>query len=460
MLIPHDTIIPSRVSRINFIFDNALIFLLAFLVFNSSLEVRHFYIVLFSSVGIWSLSMLVLRYYDSTDFLSRMDDLSLVCITLMVLLGSHMFIDLVFFQKSHLASSIKFLSMLGATTAFFRLAVFQFLYSTDKPVDHVVVVGCDALGQSTIARLKKIDSRTHIAGLYSLEGEENPNIPNVKYFGDVYQLYLDLHEMQVDRVYFAASILEHQQEIQSSINICEQLGIPFSLPAQSFQLTRSKIVSSQKISDGYLHFTSYELKTHQLASKRLLDIALSLSALIFLTPLFLIVSLIIKLTSKGPIFFFQERVGMRGRPFSMIKFRSMCINADAIKEQLLDKNEQSGPVFKMKNDPRITTIGRFIRKFSIDELPQLFNVLRGDMSLVGPRPPVPAEVKKYKPWQKRRLSVRPGLTCYWQVSGRNEIGFEEWMYLDMRYIDHWNLFKDIRLILKTFPVVLFGKGAS
>jgi lipopolysaccharide/colanic/teichoic acid biosynthesis glycosyltransferase len=144
----------------------------------------------------------------------------------------------------------------------------------------------------------------------------------------------------------------------------------------------------------------------------------------------------------------------------MLKFRSMVVNAEALRAKLLAANEMSGPVFKMTRDPRVTAVGRFIRKYSIDELPQLVNVLRGDMSIVGPRPPLPNEVQKYEGWQRRRLSVRPGLTCVWQVSGRNEISFREWMLLDMRYIDHWTLGGDFELILKTIPVVLTGRGAS
>jgi lipopolysaccharide/colanic/teichoic acid biosynthesis glycosyltransferase len=172
------------------------------------------------------------------------------------------------------------------------------------------------------------------------------------------------------------------------------------------------------------------------------------------------VAAIIKLTSRGPVFFRQRRVGLHGKPFNMLKFRSMVTNAEELKAKLEALNEQSGPVFKIKNDPRITPIGRFIRKYSIDELPQLLNVLRGEMSVVGPRPPLPSEVEKYAAWQRRRLSVRPGLTCIWQVSGRNQISFEEWMYLDMQYIDNWTLLTDLSLILKTVPVVITGNGAS
>jgi lipopolysaccharide/colanic/teichoic acid biosynthesis glycosyltransferase len=170
--------------------------------------------------------------------------------------------------------------------------------------------------------------------------------------------------------------------------------------------------------------------------------------------------LLVKFTSRGPVLFKQLRVGRHARPFNMLKFRSMIANAEELKAKLMARNEQAGPVFKITRDPRITAVGRFIRKYSIDELPQLLNVLRGEMSLVGPRPPVPSEVSKYEAWQRRRLSVRPGLTCVWQVSGRNQISFEEWMYLDMQYIDHWSLAQDVQLILKTVPIVLTGRGAS
>jgi exopolysaccharide biosynthesis polyprenyl glycosylphosphotransferase len=203
-----------------------------------------------------------------------------------------------------------------------------------------------------------------------------------------------------------------------------------------------------------------EHKPFQMVVKRLFDIAASAFALWVLSPLLVLTALAIKLTSRGPVFFKQERVGMHGRTFSMLKYRSMVSNAEELKLKLMELNEQNGPVFKIQKDPRITPVGRFLRKFSIDEIPQLINVLRGEMSVVGPRPPLPSEVAQYEPWQRRRLSVRPGLTCLWQVSGRNSIGFQDWMYLDMQYIDHWSLGQDFHLILKTVPVVLTGRGAS
>jgi exopolysaccharide biosynthesis polyprenyl glycosylphosphotransferase len=193
--------------------------------------------------------------------------------------------------------------------------------------------------------------------------------------------------------------------------------------------------------------------------KRTLDVVGALIGLIVLSPLLLLLALIIKLTSNGSVFFSQTRVGEKGKVFKMYKFRSMVTNAEILKISLVGKNEQEGPVFKIKNDPRITPIGKIIRKYSLDELPQLLNVLVGDMSLVGPRPALPKEVEKYNDFHKLRLAMRPGLTCIWQVSGRNKIGFEDWMKMDVKYIKSWSLWLDIKLLLKTVRVVITGDGA-
>jgi exopolysaccharide biosynthesis polyprenyl glycosylphosphotransferase len=264
----------------------------------------------------------------------------------------------------------------------------------------------------------------------------------------------------VDEVYFASTANDHTAHVQAAIRTCEELGVPFALPTCSFRLTRAKLAGKSAVGDGYTHFLTGQVEPLQWWTKRLLDITASATAIVMLSPLLVAAALLVKLTSRGPVLFKQERVGLLGRRFHMLKFRSMVANAEALKARLVLENEQSGPVFKMRRDPRVTAVGRFIRKYSIDELPQLVNVLRGDMSIVGPRPPLPGEVARYEAWQRRRLSVRPGLTCVWQVSGRNEISFEEWMYLDMQYIDHWSLRRDIELIAKTVPVVLTGRGAS
>ncbi|HTQ78463.1 MAG TPA: sugar transferase, partial [Thermoanaerobaculia bacterium] len=195
-------------------------------------------------------------------------------------------------------------------------------------------------------------------------------------------------------------------------------------------------------------------------AKRVLDVALASLTLVLAMPAVGAIALLIKLTSGGNILFRQTRCGLNGRSFTLYKFRTMVEGAHEQRGELLHLNEMDGPVFKLKSDPRVTWFGRFLRKFSLDELPQLWNVLRGDMSLVGPRPPIPEEVAHYQRWQRRRLAMKPGLTCLWQISGRNNIDFERWMQLDLEYIDSWSPLLDLKILLKTIPVVLSGRGAS
>ncbi|WP_288481081.1 sugar transferase [uncultured Clostridium sp.] len=209
------------------------------------------------------------------------------------------------------------------------------------------------------------------------------------------------------------------------------------------------------------NFEDFNISKWYLISKRFIDIVGAIVGIIVLSPILIIVAIFIKIEdSKGSIFFSQKRVGQNGKEFKMYKFRSMVHNAEELKENLLKQNERSGPMFKMKNDPRVTKVGKFIRKTSLDELPQLINVLKGEMSLVGPRPSLPKEVEQFKPWMLKRLSVKPGLTCYWQVYGRNNIGFEDWMNLDIKYVEERSLIIDIKLIFKTVFVLLGDKSAS
>jgi exopolysaccharide biosynthesis polyprenyl glycosylphosphotransferase len=197
-----------------------------------------------------------------------------------------------------------------------------------------------------------------------------------------------------------------------------------------------------------------------LAVKRGLDLLVGCLLLALALPVLALAALAIKATSPGPVLFPQLRCGLNSRRFLMLKLRTMYADAEERKRELQHLNEVSGPVFKIRNDPRITPVGRFLRRYSIDELPQLWNVIRGDMSLVGPRPPIPAEVAQYETFERRRLSMRPGLTCLWQVNGRNEIEFDEWVQLDLQYIDDWSLTQDLRILAQTVPAVLRGTGAS
>ena len=193
--------------------------------------------------------------------------------------------------------------------------------------------------------------------------------------------------------------------------------------------------------------------------KRAFDVAFAALGMLIVSPLLLCIAIAIRTTSKGPVLFVQERVGYNGRPFKMFKFRSMIQDAEELKVALLAQNEMSGPVFKIKNDPRVTPVGRFLRRTSLDELPQLLNVLQGNMSIVGPRPPLPGEVNMYDPKHRKRLSVRPGITCTWQISGRNDVDFEQWMTMDAEYVDNWSFWLDMIILIKTIPAVLMRRGS-
>ncbi len=272
-----------------------------------------------------------------------------------------------------------------------------------------------------------------------------------------------LLNMAVDEVIFAMplglidNVLDH-------IGFAEEVGVNVRvLPDWQFQ----KLMYQPEIASVFIEpfagiptlaLSSTPRKGVELLFKEFIDRASALLGLAILSPLFLLVALMIRLSSEGPVFFRQERSGLNGRVFNMYKFRTMVQDAEKLKKNLAGTNEMDGPVFKMKNDPRVTKIGRFLRKTSLDELPQLINVVMGEMSLVGPRPPLPSEVREYTPWQRRRLSMKPGLTCIWQVSGRNEISFEEWMRMDLEYIDKWSLMLDLKLLFKTVPTVLLGTG--
>jgi exopolysaccharide biosynthesis polyprenyl glycosylphosphotransferase len=339
-----------------------------------------------------------------------------------------------------------------------RLVVFRTISKQEAPLDEVLIIGTGPLGKKTAEDLRHLGKRTVLGHLRFCD-EKQAALPLVV-LGAACDLEKVLRATPVDEVLIAGQALKQGAEMQAAIRVCERFGVPFALPLSGFRFDRARPIGGRAVADGYLHYLSVDMKRHQRAVKRLFDVVASSVAVVVLAPLLLGVAAIIKLTSKGPVFFKQERSGLHGRPFQMLKFRSMVVDAERIRELLEARNELDGPVFKMKNDPRVTRIGRFIRKYSIDELPQLFNVLSGDMSIVGPRPPIPKEVAKYESWQRRRLSVRPGLTCIWQVSGRNQVSFDEWMVLDMQYIDRWSLANDLQLILKTFPVVLAGRGAS
>jgi exopolysaccharide biosynthesis polyprenyl glycosylphosphotransferase len=408
----------------------------------------------------WLLVGTALCLYDPR-FSDRapLDDLALVSITVVSITGVLYLERLLIAGGMPVVALSFFPLLLWMSVVGLRQLVFRRLAVREEPIDEALIIGIGAMGRLTGEHLAE-HGRRRVTGYLAFSNEQvTPASPQPQ-LGRVEQLEEVLCKVPVDVIYIAGNVQKYGQEMQNAIKLCERFGIPFALPAHPFRMDRARPEHTHAVGDGYLHFVTHAPAPHQMAIKRLFDIISSAAALVVLSPMLLTVALIIKLTSRGPIFFKQKRVGLHGKPFNMLKFRSMVVNAEELKAKLEAMNEQTGPVFKIKNDPRITPIGRFIRKYSIDELPQLLNVLRGEMSVVGPRPPLPSEVEKYAAWQRRRLSVRPGLTCIWQVSGRNQISFEEWMYLDMQYIDNWTLMTDLSLILKTVPVVITGNGAS
>ncbi len=252
-------------------------------------------------------------------------------------------------------------------------------------------------------------------------------------------------------------------KIEAALIQCELAGVTSSVAVDLFNL---KFVGKNQDAEMMcgIPMITFETAPHNLAAlfiKRLVDILVSGVGLLLISPLYLTVTFLIKVTSPGPVYFSQERCGFNGRLFKLYKFRTMEVGAEKKLKELMAFNEMQGPAFKMENDPRVTKIGRFLRKYSIDELPQLWNVLKGDMSLVGPRPPLPSEVKQYDLWQQRRLSFRPGITCIWQAGGRNRISnFNQWVEMDLEYIDNWSLFLDLKILFKTIPAVLSASGAK
>jgi exopolysaccharide biosynthesis polyprenyl glycosylphosphotransferase len=268
-----------------------------------------------------------------------------------------------------------------------------------------------------------------------------------------------LCEYVVDEVVIAVSPSQIAR-LDTLLLQCEEIGVKTQLTLDYLPHRFARINLESMDGRPVLTFSTTPPEDLSTMTKRAIDVLFSALFLGAFSWLYLAIALVIKLTSKGPVLFRQDRVGINGRRFTFFKFRSMVADADHRKAELQHLNEMDGPVFKIKNDPRVTRVGRFLRKYSLDELPQMWNVLRGDMSLVGPRPPVPSEVEKYESWARRRLSVRPGLTCLWQVSGRNSINFNQWMALDLAYIDNWTLGLDLKILVKTVPAVLAGRGAS
>ena len=283
---------------------------------------------------------------------------------------------------------------------------------------------------------------------------------SIMLFTDEYiEILNDLMEVDmIDEVLYIRNRVR-AAEVRKIVRSCEELGVVFSLMYRDEKLSLSNAVKREIAGRRFLTFINVPHNTYALGVKKSIDLFGAMLGVIVLSPLMIVLAIMIKLDTKGPIIFSQPRVGIRGRQFQLLKFRTMVANADQIKEELKDLNEADGPAFKIADDPRVTKTGRFLRKTGLDELPQLFNILRGEMSLIGPRPPLPEETLQYERWQLRRLSVKPGLSCFWQVKpDRNMIRFEKWMELDLAYIDNWSLRLDFVILFKTVKTIFQKTG--
>jgi exopolysaccharide biosynthesis polyprenyl glycosylphosphotransferase len=248
-------------------------------------------------------------------------------------------------------------------------------------------------------------------------------------------------------------------EYENALVVAERHGVRAHVSLDIFPHVLARPVLEELDGIALLSFTTTPANPGQLAAKRAIDFAFSFVFFLVTAPIQALAAVLIKISSPGPVFFRQVRCGLNGRHFTLLKFRTMDLGAQERLHEVSHLNEMSGPVFKVSRDPRLTPVGRLLRRLSVDELPQLWNVILGDMSLVGPRPPLPEEVARYQPWQRRRLSMKPGITCLWQVSGRSNLDFDRWMALDLKYIDTWSPMLDLKILLKTVPAVLSGRGA-
>ncbi len=326
----------------------------------------------------------------------------------------------------------------------------------------VLIVGANNRTQHLLRVLEKSPRRYDLAGFL----EDDPGraqafaTADLPHLGALDTLPDVLGNHAIQEVFISLPVRSHYATITRIAETCENREIPARLLADLFPLHIAKSRLMYLTDIPLLSLSAVPEAQSRLALKRAVDFAVSSILLILLAPVFLVLAIVIKLDSRGPVFFRQERVGQNQRRFKMIKFRSMVPDAEARRKELEAMNEADGPVFKIRHDPRLTRVGRFIRKYSIDEFPQLINVWLGEMSLVGPRPPLASEVAKYSWSQRRRLSVKPGMTGLWQVSGRSDVGFSEWVDMDLTYIDTWSLWKDFVILVKTFRAVVEGRGAA
>ncbi len=354
------------------------------------------------------------------------------------------------------ATSLFVITLIFRSIAFLALRTYRYY---GRSAHHVMLIA-DAFSDGVIENLlQQKEWGFQIESIMT-----HSKLINAKYGSDIRIISADKDIKSVIDTQVIDEVIYCRRDVDIDLlkkigEICNEVGVIFRFQSSVSPLDPTEFQLKTLSKSGDLSIVDAPSNSLSLILKTVGDIYFSILAIILLSPVFLLVALIIKFGSKGPVFFKQERIGLRGRKFKLFKFRTMVIDAEEQLKKLQARNEADGPVFKIKDDPRITRVGRFLRKTGLDELPQLMNVVRGEMSLIGPRPPLEDEVKQYERWQLRRLSVKPGITCTWQiVPERHDVSFEEWMELDLSYIDNWNLFKDLGLFFKTVKTFFMAGG--
>lgn len=414
----------------------------------------------------WSVSLYVLGMYQSFRLRRLGQVLSIILragITVFIVFGCVTYLFKISYISRTLVAAVFLVTISFLTVEKVLLLIFlRRLRAKGFNFRNILVVGTGERARRFVAQVNS--HREYGIKILGIIDEDSKNIGQdiggYKVVGDFDFIPDVLLSTAVDHVIF---IIPHTslEKIQPIILTCETLGVSVSVAVDFFKTQFTKPRQDTMLGFPLLTFETTSDKHQELIFKRIIDIIVSAIGLVMMAPIFLVVAIVIKYTSEGPVLFAQERCSLNGRRFKLYKFRTMVKDAEGKLKDLMAFNQMGGPAFKMDNDPRVTAVGKFLRKSSLDEFPQLYNVLRGDMSLIGPRPPLPSEVEKYDFWQRRRLSMRPGLTCLWQVSGRNKIkDFDEWARLDLKYIDEWSPLLDTKIFFKTIPTVLFGIGAK
>ncbi len=324
----------------------------------------------------------------------------------------------------------------------------------------ILIIGTGRRAEEFIGRIKRHPEwgLRVIGAVEDEEGRSATKVNGVDVIGGVESIVEILHRFAVDTAVIVVP-RRRLQSLEDTIHTCETEGVDVNIAVDLFDLKIAKSSTSEFDGIPLLRLKTTVTSDGDILAKRVFDLVASSLFLLLMSPIYAAIALVVKITSPGPVFFKQERIGLNKRPFTMFKFRTMFVGAQKVLGSVDIYDEIYAPEWKEKKLRCVTPFGKILRKFSLDELPQVFNVFMGDMSLVGPRPTMPSEVQQYESWHRRRFSMRPGVTCLWQTSGRREVKFEEWMKMDLNYLDNWSLWLDIKILLKTIPAVLFGTGA-